>query len=46
MYLAEVKSPTESKADWDYYRILRTIPAEQAALPLTESKCALVKRAE
>lgn len=46
MYLAEVKSPTESKVDWDYYRILRTIPADQVALPLAESKCALVKRAE
>jgi branched-chain amino acid transport system substrate-binding protein len=44
MYLAEVKSPAESKVEWDYYKILRTIPADQAALPLSESKCALVKK--
>ena len=44
MYLAEVKAPSESKAEWDYYKILRTIPADQAALPLSQSKCALVKQ--
>jgi branched-chain amino acid transport system substrate-binding protein len=42
MYLARVKTPDESKGEWDYYEILRTIPADQAFLPLSESKCALV----
>lgn len=44
MYLVEVKSEKESKGPWDYYKILRTIPGEQAAQPLSESKCPLVKK--
>jgi len=44
MYLVEVKKPEESKGEWDYYKVLRTIPAEQAAQPLSESKCPLVKK--
>ena len=44
MYLVEVKRPEESKGPWDYYKILRTIPAEQAAMPLSTSKCSLVRR--
>lgn len=43
MYLAQVKKPDESKGKWDYYKILRTIPADQAYLPLSESECPLVK---
>lgn len=43
MYLVEVKRPEESSGPWDYYKILRTIPAEQAAMPLSTSKCPLVK---
>src|SRR5215216_4507264 len=35
MYLVEVKTPSESKATWDYYKILRRIPAEEAAQPLS-----------
>jgi branched-chain amino acid transport system substrate-binding protein len=42
MYLARVKSPDESEGPWDYYEILRTIPADQAYLPLSESECPLV----
>jgi branched-chain amino acid transport system substrate-binding protein len=44
MYLVEVKTPSESKAKWDYYKVLRRIPAEEAAQPLNESKCSLVKK--
>jgi branched-chain amino acid transport system substrate-binding protein len=44
MYLAQVKAPGESKAPWDYYRIVRTIPADQAFPPLSASKCPLVKK--
>ena len=46
MYLYEVKKPTESKGAWDYYKLVATIPAEQAFLPLSESKCPLVKKAQ
>lgn len=42
-YLAQVKSPEQSRYPWDYYTILKTIPAAEAALPLSESKCPLVK---
>lgn len=44
MYLVEVKAPNESKGPWDYYKVLRRIPAAEAAQPLSESKCALVKK--
>jgi branched-chain amino acid transport system substrate-binding protein len=44
MYLARVKSPDESQGQWDYYEILRTIPGDQAFLPLEESTCPLVSQ--
>src|SRR5690606_13900531 len=44
MYLVEVKKSEESKGPWDYYKIVRTIPGDQAAQPLSESKCSLVKK--
>jgi branched-chain amino acid transport system substrate-binding protein len=43
MYLFEVKKPEESKAPWDYYKLVQTIPAEQAFRPLDEGGCPLVK---
>jgi branched-chain amino acid transport system substrate-binding protein len=43
MYLAQVKKPEESKAAYDYYKILRTIPAEEAFRPEKDGGCALVK---
>ena len=44
MYLVQVKPPAESKRDWDFYKILKTIPAEQAFTPPAESKCPLLKK--
>ena len=44
MYLAQVKTPAESKSEWDLYKILRTIPGDQAYRPLAESQCKLVKQ--
>ena len=44
MYLVEVKAPGESKAAWDYFKVLRTIPASEVTIPLAESKCDLVKK--
>ena len=43
MYLFEVKKPSESKAPWDLYKQLATIPADQAFRPLNEGGCPLVK---
>jgi branched-chain amino acid transport system substrate-binding protein len=42
-YLVEVKKPSESKGPWDYYKILATIPADQAFRPMNEGGCPLVK---
>ncbi|HEY8211807.1 MAG TPA: ABC transporter substrate-binding protein [Myxococcaceae bacterium] len=44
MYLYEVKAPAESKAPWDYYKLVREISAEEAFLPLDKSVCPLVKK--
>jgi branched-chain amino acid transport system substrate-binding protein len=42
MFLFEVKKPDESTGAWDYYKVLATIPADQAFRPLTEGNCPLV----
>jgi len=44
MYLAQVKKPEESKYPWDYYHIRQVIPGDQAFLPLSKSRCPLVKK--
>jgi len=41
MYLAQVKSPAESKAPWDYYKIAQTIPGDVAFAPPGGTKCTL-----
>ncbi|HKM25924.1 MAG TPA: ABC transporter substrate-binding protein [Thiopseudomonas sp.] len=43
MYLAQVKTPAESKSEWDLYKILRTIPGDQAYRSLADSQCKLIK---
>ena len=42
-YLFEVKTPAESKQPWDYYKLVATIPADQAFRPLKDGGCSLVK---
>jgi len=42
VYLFEVKKPGESKAPWDYYKLVATTPADQAFRPLNEGGCSLV----
>nr|WP_133773000.1 ABC transporter substrate-binding protein [Enterovirga rhinocerotis] len=42
MYLYQVKSPAESKGPWDYYKVLATIPAEDAFRPMEKGNCPLV----
>ena len=44
MYVYQVKSPKESKAPWDYYKLVKTIPRDEAFRPLSESTCPLVKK--
>src|SRR6201747_1157838 len=43
-YLFEVKKPEESKYPWDYYKLIATIPADEAFIPLEKSVCSLVKK--
>jgi len=44
LYLLQVKTPAESKGDWDVFKIAATIPAEKAFRPLDEGGCPLVKK--
>jgi branched-chain amino acid transport system substrate-binding protein len=44
MYLWEVKKPEESKAAWDYAKLVKTIPAEEAWRPLDQGNCPFVKK--
>jgi branched-chain amino acid transport system substrate-binding protein len=37
-----VKAPAESKGPWDFYKLVATIPAEQAFRPLKDGGCPLV----
>lgn len=43
-YLFEVKKPSESKGPWDYYKLVATIPAEEAFTPIAQSTCSLLKK--
>jgi branched-chain amino acid transport system substrate-binding protein len=42
MHLFQVKTPEESRYPWDYYRLVRTISAEDAFRPLNEGACSMV----
>ena len=44
MYLYEVKKPGESKGPWDYYKLVREIPAAEAFRPLEQGECPLVAK--
>jgi branched-chain amino acid transport system substrate-binding protein len=43
MYLMQVKTPAESKYEWDYYKLVQTIPGDQAYMTKAETKCELWK---
>ena len=44
MFLAQVKTPQESKYPWDYYKILKTIPASQAFPSVEAQACPAAKK--
>jgi branched-chain amino acid transport system substrate-binding protein len=44
MYLYEVKSPSESKGKWDYYKLIREVPADQAFRQVADSGCSLAAK--
>ena len=39
MLLVQVKTPEESKYPWDYYKIIKRIPADQAFPSVEVQKC-------
>lgn len=43
LYLLEVKKPSESTKDWDYFKVLATVPGDEAYMKPAESGCPLVK---
>jgi branched-chain amino acid transport system substrate-binding protein len=44
MYIMEVKKPSESKGEWDYYKLLSTMKGEAAFGKLADWACPLVKK--
>jgi branched-chain amino acid transport system substrate-binding protein len=46
MYLFEVKKPSESKGRWDDYKLIATIPGNEAFQSLELSRCPLVKKGQ
>ena len=44
MYLFQVKTPEESKYPWDYYKVVKKIPAAEAFPTVEMQKCPLVKK--
>jgi branched-chain amino acid transport system substrate-binding protein len=44
MYLFQVKTPEESKYKYDYYKLLATIPGEEAFRPMEEGGCPLLSK--
>lgn len=43
-YVFQVKTPAQSRSEWDLYDLVATIPGEQAFRPLAQSACPAVKR--
>jgi branched-chain amino acid transport system substrate-binding protein len=43
VYLYEVKKPAESKAEWDTFKLISTIPANEAFRPLSDGACPLAR---
>jgi len=44
MYIVQVKTPAESKGEWDYYKILKTMKGDEAFGKLADSTCPLIKK--
>jgi branched-chain amino acid transport system substrate-binding protein len=44
MYVMKVKTPAESKYPWDYYKLIRTIPGEEADGAQPDPACVMPKK--
>jgi len=43
MYVMQVKTPAESKGEWDLLKLIGTVPGDRAFRPQSQGGCALVK---
>ena len=39
VYLVQIKSPAESKSEWDLLKLVATIPGDQAFRPMADGGC-------
>lgn len=44
MHLFELKKPSESKGDWDLYKLIATVPGDEAYRPMDQGGCPLVTK--
>ena len=44
MYLFELKKPSESKGEWDLYKLIATVPGDEAFRPMSEGGCPYIKQ--
>ncbi len=44
MYVMQVKTPAESKAPWDYYKVIKTMSGDEADGPQADVQCSLAKK--
>jgi len=44
MYVMQVKTPAESKYPWDYYKVIKVMPGEEADGQQSDPTCPLVKK--
>ena len=44
IHVMQVKTPAESKSEWDLLKVVRTIPAEKAFRTFDQTACPLVKK--
>lgn len=44
--LLEVKSPNQSRGDWDIYTVVREVPGDEVFRPLAEGNCPFIAKAQ
>ena len=44
MYLMQVKKPSESKGEWDLFKLVTAVPGNQAYQSLADSTCSFIKK--
>ena len=46
MHLFQVKTPAESKGEWDLVKMIATVPGNEAFRPLADGECPLVTKTQ